>query len=72
MSPSPGLLRYFRKQNAAQAGISYDFSVVKVYAQGQYIKSDVNGPSGNLKHIDALAGVVPIGAGSLLLTLRLR
>lgn len=66
---SPGSLVGFRKQNAAQAGISYDFSVVKVYAQGQYIKSDVNGPSGNLKHIDALAGVaVPIGAGSLLLT----
>ncbi|WP_116328213.1 porin [Cupriavidus taiwanensis] len=66
---SPASLVGFQKQNAVQAGISYDFSVVKVYAQGQYIKSEINGPSGDLKHVDGLAGVsVPIGAGSLLLT----
>jgi len=58
----------FDKQSAVLAGASYDFRVVKVFVQGQYIKSSVNNnPAGDLKHTNGQAGVsVPIGAGSLL------
>jgi len=58
----------FDKQNAVQVGLSYDFRVVKVFAQGQYIKSDVNANvNGDIKHMDGQAGVsVPVGAGNVL------
>ncbi|WP_420992739.1 porin [Cupriavidus sp. 30B13] len=66
-STSP-LLAGFSKQNAVQAGLSYDFQVVKVFAQGQYIKTDIdNNPNGDIKHYNGQVGVsVPIGAGSVL------
>jgi len=58
----------FDKQNAVLGGLSYDFTVVKLFAQGQYIKTNVNaGPTGDIKHINGQVGAsVPIGAGSLL------
>lgn len=57
------------KQNAAQAGLSYDFKVVKVFAQGQYIKSDIDSATGDIQHSNGQIGAsVPIGAGSLLLS----
>ncbi|TWG87250.1 putative porin [Cupriavidus gilardii J11] len=66
---APASLAGFDKQNAVQAGMTYDFKVVKLYAQGQYIKSDVNSPSGDIKHANGQIGAsVPIGAGSLLMS----
>ncbi len=66
---APASLVGFQKQNAVQAGVSYDFTVVKAYAQAQYIKSDVSSASGDIRHINGLLGVsVPIGAGSVLLS----
>ena len=64
---SPATLAGFDKQNAVLAGLSYDFKVVKLFAQGQYIKSDVTNASGDIKHTSGQIGAsVPIGAGSLL------
>lgn len=62
------MLTGFNKQNAVQGGVTYDFKIVKLFAQGQYIKSDINNnPSGNIKHTNGQVGVsVPVGAGSVL------
>ena len=56
------------RQDAAQLGLSYDFKVVKLFAQGQYIKTRATtAPSGDIKHVNGQFGAsVPIGAGSLL------
>ncbi|SPA48902.1 putative outer membrane porin (fragment) [Cupriavidus taiwanensis] len=56
------------RQDAAQIGLSYDFKLVKLFAQGQYIKTRATtAPSGDIKHIDGQFGAsVPIGAGNLL------
>lgn len=58
----------FTKQSAVQAGVTYDFKIVKAFLQGQYIKTDVNANTfGDIKHIDGQAGVsVPVGAGNVL------
>ncbi len=58
----------FDKQTAVQAGLSYDFKILKAFVQGQYIKTNVNTNSfGDIKHIDGQAGVsVPVGAGNVL------
>ncbi|CAG9186310.1 porin [Cupriavidus pinatubonensis] len=61
----------FDKQDAVQAGITYDFKVVKLFAQGQYIKTRVNGAGngGDLKHTNGQVGMsVPVGAGSVLIS----
>ena len=59
----------FRKQNAVQAGLSYDFKVVKLFVQGQHIRSDIDSATGDIKHSNGQIGAsVPIGAGSLLLS----
>ncbi|KJK23057.1 porin [Burkholderiaceae bacterium 16] len=62
------LLVGFNKQNAVQGGLSYDFKVVKLFAQGQYIKTELNNnPNGDIKHTNGQVGVsVPVGAGSIL------
>ncbi|MBY4898554.1 porin [Cupriavidus sp. AU9028] len=66
---SPATLVGFDKQTAVQAGVSYDFKVVKLFGQAQYIKSDIDGPTGDLKHVNGQVGAaVPIGAGSLLVS----
>ena len=57
------------RQDATQIGLSYDFKVVKLFAQGQYIKTKAlaGAPSGDIKHTNGQIGAaVPIGAGSLL------
>ena len=57
------------KQSAVQAGVTYDFKIVKAFLQGQYIKTNFNTSSngGDIKHIDGQAGVaVPVGAGNIL------
>lgn len=58
----------FDKQSAVQAGASYDFKMLKVFLQGQYIKTNVNAnANGDIKHIDGQGGVsVPVGAGNAL------
>ncbi|MBV8156461.1 MAG: porin [Dyella sp.] len=58
----------FSRQDAVQGGISYDFKVVKLFAQGQYIKTKATtAASGDIKHANGQLGAsVPIGAGSLL------
>ncbi|GAB7547859.1 porin [Cupriavidus sp. 8B] len=66
VSAPPNLVG-FTKQSAAQAGLSYDFTLVKLFAQAQYIKTDVGGPGGDIKHLNGQIGAsVPIGSGSLL------
>ncbi|MBY4895705.1 porin [Cupriavidus sp. AU9028] len=57
------------KQNAVLGGLSYDFKVVKLFAQGQYIKTDALAASttGDIKHTSGQIGAsVPFGAGSFL------
>lgn len=58
----------FSRQDAAQIGLSYDFNVVKLFAQGQYIKTRATtAVDGDIKHVNGQVGAsVPIGAGSLL------
>lgn len=58
----------FSRQDAAQVGLSYDFNVVKLFAQGQYIKTRATtAVDGDIKHVNGQFGAsVPIGAGSLL------
>lgn len=58
----------FDKQTAVQAGASYDFKVVKVFLQGQYIKTNVNAnANGDIKHMNGQVGAsVPVGAGNVL------
>jgi predicted porin len=58
----------FSRQDAVQGGVSYDFKVVKLFAQGQYIKTKATtAASGDIKHTNGQFGAsVPIGAGSLL------
>lgn len=65
---SNAFLTGFDKQTAVQGGASYDFKVVKVFAQGQYIKTNVNTNAfGDIKHTNGQIGAsVPIGAGNLL------
>ncbi|NUO85469.1 MAG: porin [Cupriavidus sp.] len=60
----------FGKQTAVQGGLSYDFGVAKLFAQLQYIKTDVNdNPNGDIKHRNGQVGAsVPLGAGSLLVS----
>ncbi|SDD27558.1 Outer membrane protein (porin) [Cupriavidus sp. YR651] len=60
----------FDKQTAVQAGASYDFQLVKVFLQGQYIKTNVNANvNGDIKHMNGQVGAsVPVGAGSVLAT----
>jgi len=58
----------FSRQDAVQGGLSYDFKVVKLFAQGQYIKTRAStAASGDIKHANGQIGAsVPIGAGSVL------
>ncbi len=57
----------FRKQDAATAGASYDFKVAKLFAQGQYIKSDV--ANLDIKTRGGMLGAsVPVGAGKVLVS----
>ncbi|WP_020205498.1 MULTISPECIES: porin [Cupriavidus] len=66
---SPATLAGFDKQNAVQVGVSYDFKVVKLFAQGQYIKSSVNNATGDIKHTNGQIGAsIPVGAGSVLVS----
>ncbi|MGO4327573.1 porin [Cupriavidus sp. 2TAF22] len=66
---SPAALAGFDKQNAVQVGVSYDFKVVKLFAQGQYIKSNVSNATGDIKHTNGQVGAsVPLGAGSVLVS----
>lgn len=66
---SPAAMVGFRKQNAVQAGLSYDFKVVKLFVQGQHIRSDIDSATGDIKHSNGQIGAsVPIGAGSMLLS----
>lgn len=66
---SPAALAGFDKQTAAQAGLSYDFEIVKVFVQGQYIATDVTGAGGDIRHVNGQIGAaVPIGAGSALIS----
>ncbi|WP_183293803.1 porin [Cupriavidus alkaliphilus] len=60
----------FRKQTAVQGGLSYDFGVAKLFAQVQYIRTDVNNnPNGDIRHSNGQVGAsVPVGAGSLLVS----
>ncbi|MCY0854483.1 porin [Cupriavidus sp. D39] len=66
---SPAALAGFNKQNAVQGGISYDFKVVKLFAQAQYIKSDISSAAGDIKHRNGQVGAsVPVGAGNVLVS----
>lgn len=66
---APSALVGFDKQNAAQVGLSYDFKVVKMFAQGQHIKTEINGGAGDIRHTNAQLGAsVPLGAGNVLLS----
>lgn len=59
-----GVLGYNR-QNAATVGLSYDFDVVKVFGQYQYIKNDID--SGDTTSQGGYGGVaVPVGKGKIL------
>ncbi|KAI3596180.1 Outer membrane porin [Cupriavidus necator H850] len=58
----------FSRQDAVLGGITYDFKVVKLFAQGQYIKTKAStAASGDIKHTNGQVGAsVPIGAGNVL------
>ncbi|CAG9179410.1 porin [Cupriavidus pinatubonensis] len=61
----------FDRQDAVQGGITYDFQVVKLFAQAQYIKTRINGAGngGDLKHTNGQIGAsVPVGAGNVLVS----
>ncbi|CAJ0729543.1 MULTISPECIES: porin [Ralstonia] len=59
------LVAGFSRQTAAQLGATYDFGVVKLYGQYQYIKNAIN--SGDAKSNGGQLGVsVPVGPGSIL------
>ncbi|ATG22157.1 porin [Ralstonia pickettii] len=66
---SPGdlnaLVTGFSRQTAAQLGATYDFGVVKLYGQYQYIKNTIN--TGDAKSNGGQLGVsIPVGPGSIL------
>ncbi|MGO4327505.1 porin [Cupriavidus sp. M-11] len=66
---APAALAGFGRQNAVQGGLSYDFKVVKLFAQGQYIKTGVDSASGDIRHANGQLGAsVPLGAGSMLVS----
>ncbi|WP_410054261.1 porin [Cupriavidus sp. BIC8F] len=66
---TPAALAGFDKQNAVQAGASYDFKVIKLFAQGQYIKSSVNNATGAITHTNGQVGAsVPVGNGNALVS----
>ncbi len=49
--------------------MSYDFKVVKLFAQGQYIKSHVNNATGDIKHTNGQVGAsIPVGNGNVLVS----
>ncbi len=56
------------RQDAVLGGITYDFKVVKLFAQGQYIKTKAStAASGDIKHTNGQVGAsVPVGAGNVL------
>nr|WP_224788858.1 porin [Pandoraea terrae] len=55
----------FRNQQAVQLGLTYDFQVVKLYGQYQYIKNTVTG--GNVTENGGQLGAsVPLGGGSVM------
>lgn len=55
----------FRSQQAVQAGLTYDFQVVKVYGQYQYIRNRII--SGDMTSNGGQLGVsVPLGGGSVM------
>ena len=55
----------FRNQQALQAGMTYDFRVVKLFGQYQYIKNTITG--GNLTSNGGQLGVsVPLGGGRVM------
>lgn len=61
----------FDRQDAILGGLSYDFQIAKMFLQGQYIKTRINGAGngGDLKHANGQLGVsVPVGAGSVLVS----
>ncbi|NYH98302.1 porin [Cupriavidus plantarum] len=65
------LLTGVSKQTAVQGGISYDFTIVKLFAQAQYIKTSISAanPNGDIKHTNGQVGAsVPVGAGAVLAT----
>nr|WP_240647957.1 porin [Pararobbsia silviterrae] len=52
-------------QNAVQAGVSYDFGVVKLYGQYMFVNNSIN--TGNLKVNTGSGGFsVPLGGGAIL------
>jgi predicted porin len=52
-------------QNAVQAGVSYDFSVVKLYGQYMYVNNSIT--TGNLKVNTGSGGFsIPLGDGAIL------
>ncbi|NUA31405.1 porin [Cupriavidus basilensis] len=66
---APTALAGFDKQNAVQVGVSYDLKVVKLFAQGQYIKSNVNNATGDIKHTNGQVGAsIPVGNGNVLVS----
>lgn len=66
---APAALVGFDKQTAAQGGLSYDFGIAKLFMQGQYIKSDINGAAGDIRHVNGQAGAsVPVGPGNVLIS----
>ncbi|QET02355.1 MULTISPECIES: porin [Cupriavidus] len=65
------LLTGVSKQTAVQGGVSYDFRIVKLFAQAQYIKTSISAanPNGDIKHTNGQVGAsVPVGAGAVLAT----
>lgn len=64
---TPTALVGFDKQTAVLAGVSYDFGPVKIYGQGQYIRTAVNGTNGDIRHVNGQLGAsIPVGAGNVL------
>jgi len=59
------LVAGFQRQTATQLGASYDFGVVKLYGQYQYIKNTI--ATGDAKSNGGQLGVsIPVGPGSVL------
>ncbi|ANH72363.1 gram-negative porin family protein [Ralstonia insidiosa] len=59
------LVAGFQRQSAAQLGATYDFGVVKLYGQYQYIKNTI--ATGDAKSNGGQLGAsIPLGAGSIL------
>ena len=55
----------FARQTAGQLGATYDFGVVKLYGQYQYIKNTIS--TGDAKSNGGQLGVsIPVGPGSVL------